>query len=131
MFEAHKLLYAYLNTTAIAKRAGDIGAKEWHVYLRGSTTVFDRENKADYISNECFTKLLGLEEAHENFEGLAASFEDDVDAVIWKDLMLNENPAAVKFPPVFEDRLNAFQKLMVINVTRQEKLVLAMKKYVG
>jgi dynein heavy chain len=41
LFEAHKLLYAYLNATAIAKRAGDVTAKEWHIYLRGSTTVFE------------------------------------------------------------------------------------------
>jgi dynein heavy chain len=108
LFEAHKLLYAYLNATAIAKRAGDIAAKEWHVYLRGSTTVFERENKCDYISDDVFEKLLGLEEAHEAFEGLASSFEDDVDAVIWKDLMLSDNPINVKLPPALEDKLNIF-----------------------
>jgi dynein heavy chain len=54
LFEAHKLLYAYLNATAIAKRAGDIDPKEWHVYLRGSSTVFDRTKKCDYISDDCF-----------------------------------------------------------------------------
>ena len=34
--------------------AGEISAKEWHVYLRGSATVFEREKQCDYISDECF-----------------------------------------------------------------------------
>jgi len=108
LFEAHKLLYAYLNATAIAKRAGDISAKEWQMYLRGSTTVFDRSNKCDYISDDSFSKLLGLQESHDNFEGLADSFEDDVDALIWRELMLSDAPASVKLPPVFEDKLSLF-----------------------
>lgn len=118
LFEAHKLLYAYLNATAIAKRAGDISAREWHCYLRGSTTVFERPNKCDYINDDTWTKLLGLEECNENFEGVPASFEDDVDAVIWRDMMLNDNPVSVKLPPAFEEKLNVFQKLMLINVCR-------------
>jgi dynein heavy chain len=40
LFEQHKLLYAYLNTTSIKKRSGEISTKEWGIYTRGSQTDF-------------------------------------------------------------------------------------------
>jgi hypothetical protein len=52
------------------------------------------------------------------FGGIASSFDDDVDAVCWKEMMLSDDPVAVKMPPAYEDNLNSFQKLMVINIVR-------------
>ena len=51
LFEKDKLLYAFLNASSIAKRAGDITADEWNIYLRGSTTDFSTyKNPYDYIN---------------------------------------------------------------------------------
>ena len=45
--------------------------------------------------------------------------------------MLSDTPNLVKLPAEYEERLTPFQKLMIINVLRQEKLVQAMRKYVS
>ena len=79
LFEKDKLLYAYLNATSIAKRASEITFKEWSIYLRGSSEAANKEKKIDYVNDEAWTKLQGLEHAHENFENLTASFDNEVD----------------------------------------------------
>lgn len=79
LFEKDKLLYAYLNATSIAKRASEITLKEWSIYLRGSSEAANKEKKIDYVNDEAWTKLQGLEHAHENFENLTASFDNEVD----------------------------------------------------
>jgi len=79
LFEKDKLLYAYLNATSIAKRASEITFKEWSIYLRGSSEPANKEKKIDYVNDEIWTKLQGLEYAHENFENLTASFDNEVD----------------------------------------------------
>lgn len=77
LFEKDKLLYAFLKTSSILRRSGDITIDEWNFYLRGSATDFSsREKDVDYISNATFYKLLGLEESHSNFKDLVLSFKD-------------------------------------------------------
>lgn len=132
LFEKDKLLYAYLNATAIQKKCDAITQKEFGIYLRGSMTDFSGvENTCDFIPDETFRKVLGLEEAHENFENLSKSFSNPSDAAIWREIMLSETPNAINMPADIESKLTPFQKLMIINVLRQEKLVNAIKKYVG
>lgn len=77
LFERDKLLYAFLNASSILKRAGDISIDEWNFFLRGSATDFSAQEKTvDYVSQELFVKLLGMEECHTNFAGLVESFKD-------------------------------------------------------
>ena len=77
LFERDKLLYAFLNASSIKRRAGDISVDEWTFFRRGSATDFSQtENTVDYISQELFMTLLGLEECHVNFAGIVESFKD-------------------------------------------------------
>jgi dynein heavy chain len=71
LFEKDKLLYAFLNTSSILRRADSINVDEWNFFLRGSTTDFSGyDNDIDYISTPLFYKLLGLEETHFNFKDI-------------------------------------------------------------
>jgi len=115
LFEKDKLLYSFLNASSILRRGGDITADEWNVYLRGSPTSFkDQKNEIDYITDVTFWKLLGLEECHFSFKDIVQSFKDANDAEIWKRVIASEDPPSIPMPTVFDDRLSAFQKLMVI-----------------
>lgn len=40
LFEKDKLLYSFLNSSAILRRSGDITPEEWSSFLRGSTSDF-------------------------------------------------------------------------------------------
>lgn len=93
--------------------------------------MFEREKKIDFVKDDVWNKVLGLEEAHENFKDLANSFENEEDQKIWQDIMLSDAPNTLSLPAEYEERLTSFQKVMIINVLRQEKMVQAMRKYVG
>lgn len=41
--------------------------------------MFDREKKIDWVKDDIWNKILGLEEAHENFKDLSLSFENEAD----------------------------------------------------
>jgi dynein heavy chain len=91
LFERHKLLYAYLNGTSILRRADRIEAKEWAIYMRGSSTDFTaQENPVDFISDAIWMKVLGLEEAHANFADISKSLQNPSDAAIWREILSSE-----------------------------------------
>jgi len=112
-------LYSFLNASAILRKAGDISPDEWNCYLRGSTTDFSSfPCEVDYITEKAYHGLLGLEEAHFSFKDISKSFSDPGDAETWKRIMLSEEPRNINLPPLYEDRLSAFQKLMLLKVLR-------------
>lgn len=131
LFEKDKLLYSFLNTTSIIRRDGAVSDDEWSFYLRGSVADYSAiEQKVDYVDGDKFKALCGLEDAHPNFKGLIASFEDTSDKVIWKSYMSSDEPYNIPLPPVFEDRLTQFQKLMLIKVLRYGKMIFQVKNFV-
>lgn len=77
LFEKDKLLYSFLNTSSILRRNGDIDIDEWNFYLRGSSNDYSqREKNIDFVSDDVFKALCGIEDTHVNFKGLIDSFED-------------------------------------------------------
>lgn len=131
LFEKDKLLYSFLNSSSILRRNGDIDIDEWNFFLRGSPADYsDKEKKADYITDEMHRGLCGLEDAHVNFKGVLASFEDTSDKVIWKSYMNSDEPHNIPLPPVFEDRLTQFQRLMLLKVLRNGKMIYQVKCFV-
>jgi len=100
-----------LNTASILRRSGAISASEWAFYLRGSTTDFSSfKNEASEhgITDALWAKLLGLEEAHFAFKGIAKSWADPADITNWKRLFVADDPAKLQWPAQFEDSLTAF-----------------------
>jgi len=45
--------------------------------------------------------------------------------------MASEDPQLIPLPPLYEDRLNSFQKLMLIKTLRDEKLIHSFKAFVA
>lgn len=132
LFEKDKLLYSFLNASAILRRSGDITPDEWGSFLRGSTTDFsENKNEMDYMNEETWHKVLGLEEANYAFKDISQSFKDENDKKIWESILNSETPTKIQLPAVFEEKLSAFQKLMIIKILREEKLIHGIKAFVG
>ena len=110
LFERDKLLYSFLNTVMILRRADRISVEEWNCFLRGSPTDYrEKENEAsDILNNHTWVGLWGLEEAHPNFKGLVSSFKDVGDKPFWKAIMKSETPWIPDLPPMFEAKLTPF-----------------------
>lgn len=131
LFEKDKLLYSFLNASSILRRQKDIDIDEWNFFLRGSPTDYSAvEQKVDYVDQGTFISLCGMEDAHVNFKSLVRSFEDTSDKVIWKSIMTSDEPHLIPMPPIYEDRLTTFQKLMLLKVLRPGKMIYAIKNFV-
>jgi hypothetical protein len=99
--------------------------------MRGSPTDFsEQENPVDYIKDLEWKGVLGLEEAHENFADLSKSLQNPSDAAIWREIYISESPQTIKLPHEYEERCTQFQKLMIINVLAQRKLMGAIAEFV-
>lgn len=133
LFEKDKLMYSFLNTTSILRSAGFLDPLEWNFFLRGSPNDHsDQENKCDdLLTDKMWQNLYALEaEVHPNYKDITKSFEDPSDRKIWKNIMETENPQKIQLPPIYEDRLTSFQKVVLIKVLRESKLMLQAKVFV-
>lgn len=132
LFERDKILYSFLNTAQILRRADKISNEEWNGFLRGSITDFkEKENKAaDYLDDKMWQGLLGLEEMHENFKDVSQSVCDVGDKPIWKEIIKSETPWTIDLPAVYEARLTPFQKTMLMNILKKTKLIGSIKEFV-
>jgi len=135
LFEKDKLLYSFLNATAIMRRAegkGKIIPDEWNCFLRGSNTDYSAEKfDADWLDNAIWQKVLALEECSYGFKDLKKSFKSPDDAKLWKEYVKCDNPLISKLPKQYEENLTPFQRIMLLKVLREEKLLAAVQKYVG
>lgn len=87
----------------------EINIDEWNFFLRGSPSDFSKiPNSIDYIDQERFIGLLGLEESHANFRDLIKSFQDPTDKISWKDVLTKDEAHLVELPAIYEDRLSNF-----------------------
>ena len=62
------------------------------------------------------------------FEGLTASLLEDW--LVWKQWIDCKDPMKTPVPCGFEERVNAFQRIMVLKAFREEKCLEAMRNYV-
>merc|ERR1712166_1653436 len=62
LFEKDKLMYSFLNTSSILRKAGLIDITEWQFFLRGSMNVTENANKCDFISDKQWNQIIVLEE---------------------------------------------------------------------
>jgi dynein heavy chain len=100
--------------------------------MRGSQTDFSAQpNPVDYINDTQWVKILGVEEAHEAFADLSKSLQNPSDAATWREIMISEAPQNIKLPPEYEERCTQFQKLMILNILCQRKLMGIISQFVG
>lgn len=52
LFEKDKLMFSFLNTSSILRKAGLIDMTEWSFFLRGTTNKYpEKENKCEFITD--------------------------------------------------------------------------------
>eukprot|EP00826_Nyctotherus_ovalis_P044802 TRINITY_DN4876_c0_g2_i1.p1 TRINITY_DN4876_c0_g2~~TRINITY_DN4876_c0_g2_i1.p1 ORF type:complete len:240 (-),score=58.48 TRINITY_DN4876_c0_g2_i1:18-737(-) len=115
-----------------SRERGKIAPDEWSNFLRGSNTDYSNERfEEDWLDSGIWQKILGLEECSYGFKDLPKSFTNPEHTPLWKALLLSENPTAEKLPQEYEETLTAFQRVMLLKVLREEKLMAVIVKYVN
>ena len=131
LFEKDKLIYSFLNTTSILRNSGKIDVSEWNIFLRGSLHDYSQETSPEaFIDNATWQKIMALEEAHYHFRDIGKTFKNKDYIQIWKQFYNSDNPQDEELPGEMQQTLSTFQKLMIIKVMREEKLIISVKKFV-
>ena len=138
LFEKDKLLYAFTIAVKINLASGHVREDEWKLFLVG--VVVNHQVLARYPLSEAIRKVgvtekmwgsisLLEKELPVAFEGLSLSVLDN--PTQWAELCICENPHQEALPGDWDRKLNNFQRLLLIRVIREEKVVFAIQEYVS
>jgi len=135
LFEVHKLLYSFLIAARVAQDAGRITAPEMNYFLLGAgTQEGDKEAVvppalAAWMSHKVYLQVRGLEALGGAFEGITEGM--GMDSRAWQALSDAPHIETAALPAPWHDRLSTFQRLAVVRALREEKVVFAVREYVG
>eukprot|EP00960_Hanusia_phi_P070417 767305-Hanusia_phi.AAC.13 len=130
LFEKHKLIFSFLICTSILKAAGKIKSNEWNFLLRGALGHKKAENpEPSFITSQQLEQITGIEETiPESFDGLLKHVESNIRE--WKVWATSELPQDAAFPEPYESDLSAFEKMCLLKIFRQEKMIFSIEKFV-
>ena len=130
LFESHKLMFSLLLTIAIMQQKGLIDALEWRFLLAGptDTNIAEPNPAPDWVTEKVWVELVNLASLPA-FEGFTTAFADDVDH--YRAYFESADAHRHKLDAHFDEKLNAFQKLLVIRCIRPDRFMLGVQDFVA
>ncbi|KAJ3137918.1 Dynein heavy chain 6, axonemal [Physocladia obscura] len=131
LFEAHKMIYAFMICCSILKQQGDISEEEMNFFLRGSSRLSDSDPlKPDerwftqYMWQNCCDVAANIPQYAYILEHIQMYTSE------WEDLVNAEQPFTENIPGSHDSPISDFQKLILIKALREEKLVASCVSFV-
>ncbi|XP_029455356.1 dynein heavy chain 1, axonemal [Rhinatrema bivittatum] len=129
LFEKHKLMFAFLLCVRIMMNMGKINMDEWRYLLSGGTLLTMRDNPAtEWLPERAWRDILALTNL-ENFSSFADDFVLDLQE--FRNIFDSSEPHREPLPGTWDDKLDAFQKLLVLRCLRGDKVTNAMQDFVS
>lgn len=129
LFEKHKLLFSFLVCTRILQNEDKINMDEWRFLLAGSTAKSDLPNPApEWLSGRSWNEILALG-ALPNFKDFPETFSQHLPA--WKKLFDSPDPHREEMGGPWADKLDKFQRLLVLRCLRADKVTNAFQDFVS
>ncbi|XP_069062696.1 dynein axonemal heavy chain 1 [Pleurodeles waltl] len=129
LFEKHKLMFAFLLCIRIMMNQGKIDLDEWRYLLSGGTIETIQENPApQWLSERAWRDILALD-ILKNFSGFVHHFVLHLDG--FKTIFDSAEPHREPLPGEWNNKLDAFQKLLVLRCLRGDKVTNAMQDFVA
>lgn len=110
-----------------------INLTEYNYFLKGGV-VFDRSTLPDnanheWLSDQCWDNICQL-------TNLSSVFSDMVDSLnqngrSWKQWFLDSTPESLRLPGDWDNKLNEFQKMIVLRALRPDRVVFATKTFIS
>jgi dynein heavy chain len=132
LFGRHKLLFSFLLSIKMMQGYKELDAKEFRYLLTGYPgEVNTIKCPVDWISenawNEIYKSFYGLDKL-ETYSGILADFTEGIDE--WKVIYDAAEPQDLELPRGWSDRLSPFQRILVINGIRQDKVKETIQNFV-
>ena len=130
LFEEHKLLFSFLISISILRAESVVSTTEWMTLLRGAGMTVNAAKCPfeDVMPPACWNLLQALEEdMPEFFEGI---LEDVLaDPGRWRAWM-EGGPHKLPLPEPWNERLNPMQRMLMVKVFKEEKVMFAVRGFV-
>lgn len=133
LFEAHKLLFSFLLCTKILFGDDKINMDEWRFFLAGPSGQIDQKpNPTDWLDDiewvQVYEQLYCMNQL-EAFKGIDSYFIEFHKK--FKKIFDATEAHEEKMPGEWEDKLNSFQKMVVLKAIRPDKVTSAIQNYIS
>uniref|UniRef100_A0A8C2GSU6 Dynein, axonemal, heavy chain 6 n=1 Tax=Cyprinus carpio TaxID=7962 RepID=A0A8C2GSU6_CYPCA len=139
LFEQHKAIYSFMLCVEIMMQRGEISQQEWQYFLRGAGAMekeLPEKPEVPWLSDFAWETCCNLEDRLPCFHGIKKEIISTPISVKLGQLEVTINPEqwdGYKQPQVrghWNQRLGAFQKLILIKSFMEEKVVFAVTEFV-
>ncbi|KAJ3192063.1 Dynein heavy chain 6, axonemal [Irineochytrium annulatum] len=131
LFEMHKQIYAFMICIAIMRQNRDINEAEWNFFLRGGSRLMSElpsKPQAKWLTAHMWQNCCDLAVTMKEFSYIMDHIM--MYTTDWEEIVNSDNPFEEPIPGDTQSKLTDFQRLMLIKVLREEKLVMAAADFV-
>ncbi|XP_045466201.1 dynein axonemal heavy chain 10 [Harmonia axyridis] len=130
IFEKHKLLYSFQMTSKLEKYENNISQMELEFFIKGCISLekSERQCPATFISQQGWEDIMKLSSDFPVFNTLPDDISRNVTE--WKDWYDLDAPETVPFPVGYSDKVNPFQKLLLLRCFRVDRVFRAVGDYI-
>ena len=133
LFEKHKLLFSFLLCTKILFGDDKIDQNEWRFFLAGASGQIEpKPNPTDWLDDiewtQVYEQLFCMSQL-EAFKGIDTFFIEFHKK--FKKVFDSSNPHEEPLPGDWNDKLNSFQKMVVLKAIRADKITLAIQNFIS
>ena len=128
LFSRHQIFYSFILVTSIMRNEGKLDEEEWNLFVRGPSKLPPAEEvnpPDDSIDNLTWRKIVAVSACFKPLEPLATDIQRNFDA--WRDFITSER--STKLPDQYSG-LTQFQRLLLISLTCQRKLLIATREFI-
>lgn len=106
----------------LLKHEGHVDEVEWRFLLTGGVGLDNpHANPApDWLPTTAWDQICRADSDLPNFNGLKKSFKTQIKE--WREVFDSSKPHAVHFPGEFDERLDRFQRIIVLRALRPDKV---------
>lgn len=128
LFEIHKQLFAFLLTVRIMQGDSAIRLDEWRFLVAGAPPTKQIKNPApQWLTEDVWNQLLALSDL-DNFRDFDTDFIGSLRQ--WQRYFESPEPHSELLPAPWQDKLDDFQKLLVLKCLRSDKMFPAIANFV-
>ena len=151
LFEKDKLLFSFLIAVAIQRHAGIISLAEWNLFLRGPAVTDMQKLPAPaqkWLSDEyVLLNVIRVHKLANNFVAVcgrvcllwtscrrlqACAHKSTATLTLWPGASMHKDPHRTWLAcHDWHDKLTPFQRLLVLKTFREEKVIFAVREFVG
>lgn len=133
LFEKHKLLLSLMLTVKVLQGDHLLNVTEWRYLLAGPTGEINiLMNPTKWISEnmwaDLYRQLAGLSQL-EAFKGIDSYFMENFES--FKSYYDSINPQTEPLPAHWNEKLNEFEKILVLKALRPDKVIPAIKNWIS